>query len=260
MLNYSFTYGDLEFFLLILVRIASFIYAAPFFNQRSIPQRVKIGLAIFIAILLYGVVDKTNPIVYNSVVGYAAIVIKEIVTGLIIGFGTNLCLTIVNFAGHIVDMQVGISMVTLMDPSSNEQVGITGIYYQYTVTLMLLVSGMYEYLIKALADTFELIPVNGAVFNTESLLSSFVAFLGNYMVVGFRICLPVLIVTITLNCVLGILAKVAPQMNMFSVGMQIKILVGFSIMFLSTGMLPSVANFVFTNTKVMLNAFVGGLM
>ena len=58
-----------------------------------------------------------------------------------------------------------------------------------------------------------------------------------------------------LNCVLGIMARVAPQMNMFSVGIQIKILTGMSILFLTIGMLPNVANFIFEEMKIMMTAF-----
>jgi len=93
----------------------------------------------------------------------------------------------VSFAGHIIDMEVGLSMVTLMDPTTRESSSISGIFYQYMVILMLIISGMHEYLLKALLETFTLIPINGAVFNTDSLLVSMIRFMSEYIIVGFRI-------------------------------------------------------------------------
>lgn len=260
MINYVFTYADLEYFLLILTRVTSFIYIAPFFGMNNTPKRVKIALGFFVSVLVFNVITPHEIISYGTVLEYSVIVMKEFVTGLLIGFGANLCMSIVSFAGHIVDMETGLSMVTLMDPTTRESSSISGIFYQYMFMLMLIVSGMYQYLLKALVDTFELIPVNGAVFNIDSLMLSIVRFVREYIIIGFRICLPVFAVMIMLNAILGILAKVAPQMNMFAVGIQIKILVGLTTLFLTVGMLPDAANFIFTQMKSIIVSFVEGMI
>jgi len=114
--------------------------------------------------------------------------------------------------------------------------------------------------VKAFAETYTLIPVNGAVFNTDHLLNSFIKFMGDSISIAFRICLPIFAIMLLLNAVLGVLAKVAPQMNMFAVGMQLKVLVGLGAMFLTVGMLPSISNFIFTEMKTMVVAFVEGMM
>ena len=226
MIHYSFSAYDLEYFLLILVRVSCFVFVAPFFSMRNTPANVRIGISFFTALLLYQALTPGEAVVYSTVTEYAVIVMKEAIVGLLIGFSTTICTTIVNFAGSIADMETGLSMVTLMDPTSRESTSITGALYQYVLTLMLIATGMYRFLFGALADTFELIPVNGAVFNSGSLLESMISFLGDYVVIGFRIVLPIFCSILLLNAVLGILAKVSPQMNMFAVGIQLKILVG----------------------------------
>ena len=128
------------------------------------------------------------------------------------------------------------------------------------ITLILMISGMHRYLIQALAETFILIPVNGAVFDMDKIMSSMLTFLANYIMIGFRICLPVFAVMILLNAVLGIMAKVAPQMNMFSVGIQLKVVVGLCILFLTVGMIPGIADFVYTEMKRTLVMFVESMM
>ena len=151
-------------------------------------------------------------------------------------------------------------MVTLMDPATREQTTITSTLYQYLIMLILIISGMYEYIFGALSDSYQLIPVGGAVFRAENLLHAMVKFMAEYLSIGFRICLPVFAAILLLNVVLGIMAKVSPQMNMFAIGMQIKIVVGLSVLFFTTSMLAGVADFVFQKMKDTMVSFLGGMM
>ena len=255
MINYDFSYGDLEVYLLIVVRIMTFIYVCPFFGGRQTPNLVKIGYGMLLSILLYGAVPFYPPN-YNTVAGYAVIVLKEAMVGLLIGFAVTLCQQIAAFAGTVVDMQIGLSMVSMMDPASNQQVTITGSIYTQYLTMALIITGMYQYILKALAESFTVIPINGAVINSDKMLLVLINFLKDYTVIGFRICLPIFIITFVTNVVLGILAKVSPQMNMFSVGIQIKIVVGLVIMTLTVSMLTDASNFILIHTKEMIQEFV----
>lgn len=260
MIEYSFSLQELEIFLLIIVRITSFLFAAPFYGMDSTPGQFKIALGVFLSYLVYFTTMPHEQVVYTTVLQYATIVLKEAIVGLMIGWGANICSSIVFFAGRMVDMEIGFAMVNAMDPTTKENVTISGFYYQYMVMLMLVVSGMHRYLIQALVDTYELIPVAGAVFRSDLMLEAVISFLSSYVNIGFRICLPIFCCTLILNVVLGILAKVSPQLNMFAVGMQLKILLGLGILFLTTGMLPYVSDFIYTEMKVMIVAFVEAVM
>ena len=258
MIDITFTYADLEYFLLVLVRITCFVYAAPFFSMSNTPRMIRIGFSIFLSYLVFTGVER-NEVVYSTLLGYAVIVMKEALTGFLIGWGAQICSTVTSLAGSIADMEIGISMVSLMDPATRQQATFTGVFYQYIFTLFLMITGMYQYLLLALIDSFTLIPVNGAVFKTEALLESVTTFMGNYLVMGFRIILPIFCTMILLNSILGILAKVSPQLNMFAVGIQLKVLIGLGILFLTVRMLPSAADYVFEGMKVMIVSFVEGM-
>lgn len=223
------------------------------------PARIRIGISFFVSVLLYQVLTPAPAVIFATVTEYALIVIKEALTGFLVGFGANICMAVVNFAGSVADMETGLSMVTLLDPATRENTSITGVLYQYVFMLMLIASGMYRYLLGALADTFSLIPVNGAVFRSESLLNSMVQFMSDYIIIGFRIILPIFCTILLLNAVLGVMAKVSPQMNMFAIGIQIKILTGLTIIFLTVGMLPGAADFLYREMKKMMVSFIGGL-
>ena len=84
-------------------------------------------------------------------------------------------------------------------------------------------------------------------------------FLKDYVIIGFRIVLPIFCSMLLLNAVLGILAKVSPQLNMFAVGIQLKVLVGLSILFLTVEMMPSVAEMIFDEMERMIVSFMGGM-
>jgi len=260
MVEYSFSMDELEYFLLIVVRMTSFISVAPFFGMNNTPRRVKVALGVFLSLLLYRTAVPHEAVSYQTVWGYGAIVLREVLTGLLIGLGAQLCTTVTAFAGMIIDMNIGLSMVSMLDPTTRQNTSITGMFLQYMMLLMLFVSGMHRFLLMAVAETYELIPIGGAVFHTESLVSSMILFLSEYIVIGFRICLPVFVVVMILNTVLGILAKVAPQMNMFAVGIQLKILIGLMTLFLTASVLPLAADFIFKEIRIMVTRIVEGML
>ena len=83
--------------------------------------------------------------------------------------------------------------------------------------------------------------------------------LADYFIIGFRIALPIFVSVMLVDCVLGILTKVASQLNMFAVGIQIKIIVGFIVMYLTISLLPQVANFIYQNMRAAMKLIAGGL-
>ena len=131
---------------------------------------------------------------------------------------------------------------------------------QYGVMMILYATGLHRFLLKALMETFILIPVGNVHISTDRLLESLIAFLGDYIIIGFRVCLPVFASITLMNIVLGLLAKLAPQMNMFSVGIQLKLLAGLSVIMVTISLLPDVCNFITTQIQQMIISMVEGMM
>lgn len=211
-----------------------------------------------VSLLLYQILPKTA-LDYEGVFGFGVIIIKEGITGLLIGFAANVCNSIILLAGNMIDMEIGLSMATEFDPMTNTQVNITGQLYNYFILLLLIITDMHHYILRAVVDSYELIPVNGQVFDWDHLFTSFLMYMTDMFVIAFRIILPVFVVMMILNSILGIMAKVAPQMNMFAIGMQLKILVGFLVLFLTIRLLPNISNFIFTEMKKLMVAFIEGM-
>ncbi len=248
MFTATYSLQTFEYFLLILVRISACVFAAPYFNTRGVPARTKIGLAGCIAMMLTGVLPEQN-LAYTGLMEYGVIVIKEGITGLLIGYSASICNSIVLFAGALIDMQVGLSMAQEFNPMTQMNESITGNFYNYMVLLLMLATNMYHYVIRAVCESYQLIPINQQVFQWDYLLQGITSYMSKLLVIGFQITLPVFACMMIINCVLGIMAKVSPQMNMFAVGIQMKVLIGLAVLFFAVMLLSDVAGSVAEEMK-----------
>lgn len=252
--------AHLEYFLLILVRISGFMVAAPIFSLRNIPMRVKTLLALAIAIVVFHVVPYRE-VIYSTTIEYAIVVITEMLAGVIMGFMANVAYYILSFAGQIIDQEIGFSMVNQYDPITSAQVTVTGNLYTYAVMLMVLITNMHHYLIRAITDSFQVIPVGSVVvdFNLYEVMKRFLV---DYFVLGFRIVLPIFASLLVVNTILAILARVAPQMNMFVIGLQLKVFVGLVVLVLMVMMITGVADLIFREMMSMIQEtipYLGGV-
>lgn len=97
------------------------------------------------------------------------------------------CVQTITFAGNIIDSNIGLSMASEYDPTLKDQTTVSGTLYYYTVFLLLMVSGLYQFLISAIVDTYTIIPINGLSVN-PSLYSSVVTLVSDYFIIGFQDC------------------------------------------------------------------------
>ena len=242
--------------MLVLMRISGFVFTAPFFSYSSILIRMKAAASFILAIVAIQMVPVVS-VSYQGVFGFSIIVLKETAVGMILGFMCNLCFYIINFAGQLIDMELGLSMANMFDPATNVQVTVTGNIYNYFVMLMLVATNMHYYIIRAIFDSFSYFNVGKAVFHT-SLKEIMVDFVANYFLIAVRIVLPIFCCMLIINVVLGVLAKAAPQMNMFVVGIQIKVLVGLILLLILVQTIPSVSDFIFSEMRDVITQVIHG--
>ena len=249
MINYEVALGQFELFVLILIRLASFVFAAPFFNTANVPNRFKIGFSFALSIIVYSI-NSDMTVQYNNMMDFCIIVVQEVIVGVLLGAVSSFAVQIIQFSGK--------SMAQIYDPTTRMQVGIMGNFYYYMLMLLLIISGMHRFLIEAIVETYNFIPIGGVKFGA-GLYTTIIQFMSDYFVIGFRIALPVFATMLLLNCILAILARIAPQMNMFVVGMQLKIFVGIFVIFFTIRMLPAVSNFIFEEIKDLFSLLVRGM-
>ena len=125
--------------------------------------------------------------------------------------------------------------------------------------LFFLVSDMHYFIIDALYDSYQLIPIGGAKFS-GNLYTIMITYITDYFIIGFRIILPIFACILVINIILGILAKIAPQMNMFVIGMQLKILVGLFLVFVTLQLFAGVSDFLFQEMQKMTQYFIQNIV
>ncbi len=232
------------------------MFSAPFFSTNNVPRRVKTGLSLFIAFLAYVTIKPHEVLEYSTIIGYAILVIKEAFCGVTIGFCANLALYVLQFAGSNIDRDIGLAMVSIFDPMTRQQTGFTGSLYQYAFMLIMMITNLHHYILRAFFESFTMIPMGHASLPGEGLVFVVTGYIMDSFIIAFRIYLPIYATMLLLNSVLGILAKVAPQMNMFSVGVQLKIFVGFAALIATTSLIPVMSDYIAGEMKRMITNIV----
>ncbi|MCT4545401.1 MAG: flagellar biosynthetic protein FliR [Vallitalea sp.] len=256
LINDPFTYLDV--FLLIFVRMISFFISVPLFGMKSIPKVAKIAMAFFMAVIIINLYPMKIDVTSADIIPYAILVIKEFIVGWLIGFGAYLAFSIITLAGQLIDYQIGFTMVNVFDPLSQIQLTITGNLYYYLLLLMMLATNTHYFFIKALSESFKWIPIGKAVFRPK-LYHSVLSFFTDYFVIALQIAAPMIGVMLIINVVLGILARATPQMNMFVIGLPLKLIVGLVVLLITLSMFPSVSSWIFDKMLSFIDLIIKGM-
>ena len=221
--------NGLDVFLLVFVRMTGLFVIAPIFGRRNIPAYLKIGFSFFLAVILVNTVPFKSPGNFENIYVFILLVFKEFIVGITIGYVSYLIFSAIYVAGQLIDMQIGFGMVNVLDPVSNIQVPITANFYFIISMLVFLSFNGHHVLIKALFDSYSIIPLGGAVFN-NSLMNHIILIFTDLFVIGFKIAAPIITAILLTDITLGIISRTVPQLNVFVVGMPLKIIVGLLIM------------------------------
>ncbi len=244
MIEKDFSIYHLEYFLTIFVRVLGVMSFAPIFGNQTVTRRVRIFIAVAFSFAVF-VAYPYTPLGYTTFIGYTFILLKELVVGLSIGFTSNITLTIIQMAGQFIDRELGFSMVSNFDQTFNTETTITAEFYNMLFMVIMLCSDMHYFVLSALSDSFELIPIGNAAIDTGIIYDTMIQYISDYFIIAVRISLPIQISIMLLNVVLGVLAKTAPQMSMFVIGIQLKIFIGFAVLFVTLGFLPNITQFLY---------------
>jgi flagellar biosynthetic protein FliR len=202
---------------------------APIFGRNNIPRYFKVGFSFFTALILATTTGLENIKVQETILAYALLIIKEFLVGLSIGFIAYISYNAIYIAGEIIDMHIGFGMVSVLDPVSNIQVPVTSnIYFIISMLLFLLING-HHMLIKALFNSFATLPIGTAVFDA-SLADGLMEVFSAIFSTGFKIAAPVIAATFMCEIALGTISRMVPQLNIFIVGMPLKIVIGLVVL------------------------------
>ena len=206
------------------LRTLAVFTSAPIFSSRAIPIRAKVALAFFVA-LASQVSLPAMPIVgFNEVAALGAVA-QQVVIGLAIGFSVRVVFAAVELAGEVVGFQMGLNFAAFFDPSMNAQTSALGRFLGQMAGLLFVVLNGHIMVLMAVTRSFDAFPVGGNVFENLDQLKLFQ--LGTDLFAsGLWIALPMVGMLMFVNLALGIVSRVAPQMNIFAVGFPVTLAVG----------------------------------
>ena len=236
-------FTNADMFLLIMVRMLGFFVILPILSGNNLPAIARLGLTMAFALLVYtsGAYGGHAVFFHENVVGFAILVISEFLIGLTMAYVAYVMYSVIYFAGQMMDQDIGFSMVSVMDPMSQIQVPILGNIFFMLALVLLILSGGLHFFLGALFQSYHIAPI-GAVWLFEpyqAIPMYVIRLITQSFQLGLQIAMPFMGALLVINLALGMLLKSMPQMNMFVVGMPLKLVLG---LLLVAVVLPSFVN------------------
>ncbi len=216
------------------IRIGAMLAAAPMFGARTVPVRVRIGLAFILAWTVVPLIPPAPPVDPFSAEGLL-ITVHQVLIGAAMGFVLQMVFSALAQAGEAIAMSMGLGFAAMVDPQNGVQVPVVSQYYVVTATLIFLTLNGHLVLFETLIESFSTLPVGAGGIEREALWQ--LALWGGHMFAGaVLIALPAVASMLLVNLAFGVITRAAPQLNIFAVGFPMTLILGFMLIMLS---LPS---------------------
>jgi flagellar biosynthesis protein FliR len=215
---------QINVFILVFVRITAIIVMLPVFGTDFLPIQLKAGFSLLLSILVFPFVmaHLHGPVAF-SIPLFVLGIAKEVFVGVAIGFASTVLFAVVQFAGMLIDRQSGMSMVELIDPTTEMEVTFTGQFLFLIFMIVFLVTNCHYFLIIAIQKSFEVIPLLGVHIPSDRLAGFLTDMVGNIFGLAIRLSAPVFVVLFLTSLGLAIVARTVPQINVFFVGLPLQI-------------------------------------
>ena len=223
----------------VFLRVVALFSVAPVFGGREVPAPARIALALLFSLLVYPVVAPWLSPVPADLLGLAGIALRETLIGLFMGLIVSLLFQAALVAGDLLDIQMGFGMAAVFNPSLGAQTAMMGQFlYRYTLVVFLLLNGHHA-LLQAVIASFERLPAAHFAAQTDAF-----AVIGDVgmtvLTAGLRIAAPALATLLLVDVALALVSRAVPQMNVFVVGMPVKVVVGLLVFVAALGLTTTV--------------------
>jgi flagellar biosynthesis protein FliR len=214
--------APLEALVLIFIRTATMLLSAPWFGNRSVPPQLKVGLMALISFLLFPIVDHRSLTLPQGLIPWALAIGGEFLLGLTIGLIVRFVFAAVSMAGQLIGLEVGLSMPAVFNPEFDEQSTVLHTLTDMVTLLIFLSTDAHHLLLRGLAHSFHVVPLLGWDFGGSSV-EAIARLSAELWHIALRIGAPLLAAQFLSKIVLALLARAAPQMNIFTVGFPLQI-------------------------------------
>ena len=207
------------------IRTMALFAGMPIFSDRTVPMRVRIGLAMFIAICAQASMPPIAAMPLDSFPLLTLLIAQQLVVGLSMGFAVRLVFAALEFSGEIIGLQMGLNFAGFFDPSTGSQGTASSRFFGSMVAFLFVAINGHLLLINALVQSFTAFPVGDEPFHFLRVAQP-QAWGGEIFSIGLWIALPLVTMLLFVNLVLGMISRVAPQISVFSVGFPLTVSVG----------------------------------
>ena len=223
--------AQLEVFFLILARIAGVFIQAPIFSSRSFPATAKVAFAVWLTSTIWLVTPVATPLPPNMI-SFIFILTAEVMFGFTIGFICNIIFIAIQSAGELIDVQMGLSVASALDPVFGAVISIIGRLSFYIALIIFLIFDGHHLILSAFHQSFTIFPAGTIVnFGKYNLVLQITGLGGMLWLTAIQLAAPMLLLIFLADFTFGIVSRVAPQVNVFMLGFQVKPLLGlFGIM------------------------------
>ena len=212
-------------FALVFMRMTGAVVMNPVLGRSNIPNASKGAMIFTLSFLIYASTDGVLAHEPVAMLEFAVMLIKELMVGFAIGFSMELSFAVVRFAAAVLDYIMGLSMAQVYDPQYHTQMTITsGMYYTFLVLLFLAGDGHVR-LMALIYSSARMVPFGEVVIRPE-LSRLMVEIFKTSITTGLQLAFPILAMELVVEAAVGILMRIIPQINVFAVNFQLKIIVG----------------------------------
>lgn len=223
-------WAALYLFLIILGRMSGFVLFNPLFGRNGIPQIVKSGFILLLTVTTYSMAPIAPPIP-GTVLELGLHFLLEMALGYILGLVMNLFFYAPLLGGTIIDSQMGMSMGATYDPGSGANVSVTATLFNVLTMMLFFVANGHHTLLRIILTSGDIIPFGTAALGTD-LYSAIIELFIECTILGVKLCMPILAAELIGQVGMGILMKVIPQINIFVINIDIKVLLGLGLVLL----------------------------
>lgn len=224
---------------LVFVRISGLLMVAPFFGQQTISVRIRVLLAVVMAYAMTGILDTELPDFVMNGFGFMVAVGIEAFTGILLGFTAQFVFYAVQFAGEIIGFQMALGIAQIYDPLNGQTANPIGRLLSLSFVLLFLIIDGHHILLRALATSFEVVPIGGALLQAGGPL--LLEWTADFFTTALRLAAPFMITILLIDVTLGVFARMVPQANLFMLSLPLKLSVGLLIcLFFMQNLIPLV--------------------
>lgn len=216
----------LQAFLVCAARVAALFSTLPVFGSAQVPMRIRVALAVTIAMVVFPVLPRLLPATPLAPVGLGLLLAREALVGFMIGYIARLVFIAVEFGGAIIGYQMGFAAANVFDPTSQNQVSLISQFQNVFAILIFLAFDIHHLFLRLIADSYRLLPAGEMNLGGEAAL--FLSRLtGEMFVLAVRFSAPVLVVLLLSGLALGLMARIFQQLNVFMLSFPVNIGVSF---------------------------------